>query len=95
MQDTRDLDSIVDIIVKRILGTGNIPVEVSGRHVHLSEQDLFTLFGKGYKFRPKRDLSQPGQFLCEERVDIIGPKVPSGTLPFSVRQEKKPRLKYQ
>lgn len=51
-----------------------IKVETSARHVHLSQQDLETLFGAGYTLTPKRDLSQPGQFLSEERVVIVGPK---------------------
>ncbi len=49
-----------------------IPVELSARHVHLSEQDALELFGK--PLTPVRELSQPGQFLCEERVRLIGPK---------------------
>ena len=49
-------------------------VETSARHVHLSEEHLEILFGKGYKLTPKKDLSQPDQFACEERVDIFGPK---------------------
>lgn len=49
-------------------------VETSARHVHVSEADLETLFGKGAKLTPKKDLSQPGQFACAERVDIVGPK---------------------
>lgn len=52
--------------------TGPIPVELSARHVHLSEQDALELFGK--PLTPVRELSQPGQFLCEERVRLIGPK---------------------
>lgn len=51
-----------------------ILVETSARHLHVSQQDLETLFGKGYTLTPKKDLSQPGQFACEERVTIIGPK---------------------
>jgi putative phosphotransacetylase len=51
-----------------------IIVEASGRHVHLSAEDLETLFGKGYALTVKKNLSQPGQFLCEERVKIEGPK---------------------
>ncbi len=51
-----------------------IPLEVSARHVHLSEVDLFKLFGEKYVLSKKRDLSQPGQYLCEERVKLIGPK---------------------
>ncbi len=49
-------------------------VEISARHVHVSEADLEVLFGKGYKLTPKKDLSQPGQFACEERVTVVGPK---------------------
>lgn len=51
-----------------------IVVGVSNRHVHLSQEDLERLFGKGYKLTPTKDLGQPGQFACEERVDLIGPK---------------------
>jgi putative phosphotransacetylase len=49
-------------------------VETSARHVHLSREDLDALFGKGYELTKKKDLSQPGEFACEERVDIVGPK---------------------
>ncbi len=49
-------------------------VETSARHVHLSQQDLETLFGKGASLSHKKDLSQPGQFACEERVEVVGPK---------------------
>ena len=51
-----------------------ILVETSARHVHLSQQDIETLFGAGHSLTAKKPLSQPGQFACEERVDIIGPK---------------------
>ena len=51
-----------------------VTVEISARHVHLSENDLKILFGEGAKLTPKRDLSQPGQFLSEERVRIEGSK---------------------
>lgn len=51
-----------------------VPVEVSARHVHLSEKDIRKLFGSDYKLTHKRNLSQPDQFLCEERVELIGPK---------------------
>jgi len=50
----------------------NIPVEISARHVHLSEADALELFGA--PLTAARDLSQPGQFLCHERVRLIGPK---------------------
>ena len=49
-------------------------VETSARHVHVSQQDLETLFGKGYELKIKKMLSQPGQYACEERVDVVGPK---------------------
>lgn len=49
-------------------------VEVSARHVHLAKEDVETLFGEGATLTYVRDLSQPGQFVCEERVDIVGPK---------------------
>lgn len=49
-------------------------VETSARHLHLSEKDLETLFGKGYKLTVKKELSQPGQYACNERVDVVGPK---------------------
>lgn len=51
-----------------------IIVEMSARHVHVTKEDLEKLFGKGAELTPKRELSQPGQYLCEERVDLIGPK---------------------
>ena len=49
-------------------------VETSARHVHVTQQDLETLFGKGYELTVKKMLSQPGQFASEERVDVVGPK---------------------
>lgn len=49
-------------------------VEISARHVHVSQADLETLFGKGYELTVKKMLSQPGQFACDERVRVIGPK---------------------
>ena len=49
-------------------------VETSARHLHVTQEVLETLFGKGYELTKKKDLSQPGQFACAERVDVIGPK---------------------
>lgn len=52
----------------------SVLVEISAHHVHVSEADLEILFGKGHKLTNKKDLSQPGQFACEERVTVVGPK---------------------
>jgi putative phosphotransacetylase len=52
----------------------NIKLEVSARHVHLSQEHVNILFGEGHELTPKKELSQPGQFACEERVTIVGPK---------------------
>ena len=49
-------------------------VETSARHVHVTQEVLETLFGKGYELTKKKDLSKPGQYACAERVDIVGPK---------------------
>ncbi|MDU6791504.1 MAG: phosphate propanoyltransferase [Anaerococcus sp.] len=51
-----------------------IPVGISGRHIHLSQNDLDTLFGKGYKLTPIKSLSQPGQFACKECLTIAAKK---------------------
>lgn len=52
-----------------------IPVGISNRHIHLSTQDLETLFGKGYELTPIKDLSQPGQYACKETLTLIGPSM--------------------
>ena len=49
-------------------------VETSARHIHVSRADLDILYGKDYQLTNKKDLSQPGQFACEERLNLIGPK---------------------
>jgi putative phosphotransacetylase len=49
-------------------------VETSARHLHVTQEVLETLFGKGYELTKKKDLSQPGQYACAERVDVVGPK---------------------
>ena len=59
----------------------NFLIETSARHVHLTRETVDTLFGKGYVLTNKKDLSQPGQFACEEKVTVIGPK---GSLKASI-----------
>ena len=49
-------------------------VETSARHVHVTQEHLEILFGKGHELTKKKDLSQPGQFASEERVTVVGPK---------------------
>ena len=44
-----------------------VQVGLSNKHLHLKEEDIEILFGKGHKLTPTKDLVQPGQFACEER----------------------------
>ena len=50
-----------------------VPVGVSNRHIHLNKADMETLFGVGYQLTPLKDLSQPGQYACQETLTLIGP----------------------
>ena len=56
-------------------------VETSARHIHVSKEDLAVLFGEGATLTNKKDLSQPGQFACLEKVELVGPK---GSLKLSI-----------
>ena len=58
-----------------------ILVETSARHIHLTDQDVVDLFGEGHELTVKKYLSQPGQFACDEKVIVRGPK---GELKMSV-----------
>jgi putative phosphotransacetylase len=51
-----------------------VPAAVSNRHIHLSQDALDALFGKGYTLKQFKPLSQPGQFACEEKLTFVGPK---------------------
>lgn len=51
-----------------------VNVGVSARHVHVTKEDLNILFGEGYELTKKVDLSQPGQYACNEQVTLRGPK---------------------
>jgi acetate kinase len=51
-----------------------IPVEISAHHVHLTQEHVEALYGKGHQLTRRSDLSQPGQFACEEQVNLVGPK---------------------
>lgn len=63
-----DFEALARVIMGRIF----VPLEASGRHVHVTADQAQTLFGHG--LTPKRPLSQPGQYLANERVTVIGPK---------------------
>lgn len=51
-----------------------LPIALSNRHIHVSQKDLDILFGQGYELTNFKDLSQPGQYACEEKIDVVGPK---------------------
>lgn len=67
---TISLERLADRIVSRL----TVEMEASGRHVHLSRAHVEALFGPGYRLNRVKDLSQPGQFVCAERVTLEGPK---------------------
>lgn len=62
----------IEAITEAVMGRLFVPLEASGRHVHVTKEQALALFGHG--LTPKRPLSQPGQFLAEERVTVLGPK---------------------
>lgn len=63
-----ELDRVVDKVISNIF----VELEASGRHVHVTKEQAQALFG--HSLTPKRPLSQPGQYLANERVNVIGPK---------------------
>jgi len=66
--DTQNIEQLVDALVSSLF----VELEASGRHVHVTKEQAQALFGHG--LTPKRPLSQPGQYLANERVKVIGPK---------------------
>lgn len=66
--EKQELQDLVDTVVSRVF----VEMEASGRHVHVTAAQAQTLFG--HPLTPERPLSQPGQYLAKERVDLIGPK---------------------
>ena len=69
-----------------------IMVETSARHVHLTQEHLDILFGKDYALTPKKALSQPGQFACVEKVEVVGPK---GSLKMSILGPVRPETQIE
>jgi putative phosphotransacetylase len=75
--DSHVIQSIVDKVLKElemVAETPSIPIGVSARHVHLSQEHLEILFGANYQLTKRADLSQPGQFAANETVTVVGPK---------------------
>ena len=62
----------IDQLVEALVGRLFVPLEASGRHVHVTKEQAQTLFGHG--LTPERPLSQPGQYLAKERLTVVGPK---------------------
>src|SRR5690554_831139 len=74
-----------------------IPVGISGRHAHLSKEHLEVLFGKGYELTPIKDLSQPGQFAADEKIDLVsadGRKIEGIRILGPVRKETQVELSH-
>ena len=69
-----------------------VMVETSARHVHVSEADLKTLFGADAKLTVKKELSQPGQYASNEKVEVIGPK---GSLVMSILGPTRPETQVE
>ena len=83
-----EIEAIVKKIVSEMNGEGaaeatpaktgyEIPVGISNRHIHLTQEHLDILFGKGYSLTHLKDLSQPGQYACKETLTIVGPSMRS------------------
>lgn len=68
------VEEIMNEVIKRVQEQTFIEIEASGKHVHLNREAIDELFGKGYQLTKARELSQPGQYACKERVTLIGPK---------------------
>lgn len=71
-----------------------IPIGISARHIHLSKEDKESLFGDGYELTPIYDLSQPGQYVCDETLIIKGPKGKVERVRILGPERKKHRWRY-
>lgn len=75
--DGIDIDAVVDEVLRQIRppASTELPIGVSARHCHLTDEGLETLFGKGARLKVYRDLYQPGAFAAEEVVSVVGPRL--------------------
>ena len=73
MNGTTETMELERLVLETIRGL-TVEMEASGRHVHLDRAGVEQLFGPGYRLNRVKDLSQPGQFACAERVTLVGPK---------------------
>ena len=69
----KDIRGIIKEVLEEII-SDDVVIGGSNRHIHLSQKDLDTLFGEGYKLSKMKDMKQPGQFATNEKLDIVGPK---------------------
>lgn len=100
MSNNLSIDQIADLVIGSISGlikhNNMIPIGISARHVHVSKEDLERLFGKGYELTHYKNLSQPGQFAAQEKLDIIGPKgkISSVRILGPIRSESQVEVAY-
>jgi putative phosphotransacetylase len=81
VDEARLIDQITAAVVAALESEGpqaagpvRVPIGTSVRHVHLSQEDVETLFGRGHELRIRNELYQPGQYACEETVTLFGPR---------------------
>lgn len=86
--DEKDISSIIEEVLREynnkvdetsksfnVASDGDIPIGVSNRHIHLTQEHLDILYGPGYELTKHKDLSQPGQYACKEQLTLIGPSL--------------------
>ena len=84
-----DKNKLAELVTKQVLDSlksdeqnydsskYNIPIGVSVRHLHITQNDLEKLYGAGYQLTKKKDLAQPGEFAANEVVTLVGPRLRS------------------
>lgn len=72
--EKEQLRKLIEDTVRKYTEALYVPVGVSNRHIHVTEEDLQVLFGQGYELKKLKDLKQPGEFACEETLEVRTPK---------------------